>query len=72
MFYFWNSEIGEAFKLLGDDPDCRVIIFSGNGKAFCAGTIFLSWRKWIFIGFFLNISYKKFQMVFEQMSPLIR
>merc|ERR1711997_741215 len=30
-------EIGEAFKLLGDDPDCRVIIFSGNGKAFCAG-----------------------------------
>ena len=32
-----QSEIGEAFKLLGQDPDCRVIIFSGNGKAFCAG-----------------------------------
>lgn len=31
------SEIGRAFNVLGQDPDCRVIIFSGNGKAFCAG-----------------------------------
>lgn len=31
------SEIGQAFNLLGKDPDCRVIILSGNGKAFCAG-----------------------------------
>merc|ERR1719510_2436291 len=31
------SEIGDAFNLLGKDPDCRVIIFSGNGRAFCAG-----------------------------------
>jgi len=30
-------EIGEAFKVLGQDPDCRVIVFSGNGKGFCAG-----------------------------------
>jgi len=30
-------EIGQAFNLLGKDPDCRVIILSGNGKAFCAG-----------------------------------
>ena len=22
---------------MGKDPDCRVIILSGNGKAFCAG-----------------------------------
>ena len=35
-FYFF-SEIGQAFNLLGKDPDCRVIILSGNGKAFCAG-----------------------------------
>ena len=32
-----NSELGEAFKVLGEDPDCRVIVFTGNGKAFCAG-----------------------------------
>ena len=25
------------FNLLGKYPDCRVIILSGNGKAFCAG-----------------------------------
>lgn len=31
------SELGEAFKILGEDPDCRVIVFTGNGKAFCAG-----------------------------------
>jgi len=30
-------EIGQAFNLLGKDPDCRVIILSGNGNAFCAG-----------------------------------
>ena len=26
-----------AFNTLGKDPDCRVIILSGNGKAFCSG-----------------------------------
>merc|ERR1719273_1999009 len=31
------SEIGLAFNTLGKDPDCRVIILSGNGKAFCSG-----------------------------------
>jgi len=31
------GEIGLAFNLLGKDPDCRSIVFSGNGKAFCAG-----------------------------------
>ena len=36
-FIFFFREIGEAFNLLGKDPDCRVIILSGNGKAFCAG-----------------------------------
>ena len=37
LFIFFFREIGEAFNLLGKDPDCRVIILSGNGKAFCAG-----------------------------------
>jgi len=31
------SELGEAFNLLGKDPDCRVIVLSGNGKSFCSG-----------------------------------
>ena len=35
LFFF--SEIGLAFNTLGKDPDCRVIILSGNGKAFCSG-----------------------------------
>ena len=30
-------EIGLAFNKLGKDPDCRVIILSGNGKVFCSG-----------------------------------
>ena len=37
FFYLFFREIGQAFNLLGKDPDCRVIILSGNGKAFCAG-----------------------------------
>ena len=37
LFILFFREIGEAFNLLGKDPDCRVIILSGNGKAFCAG-----------------------------------
>jgi enoyl-CoA hydratase/carnithine racemase len=32
------SEIGKAFRELGDDPDCRAIVMSGNGKMFCSGT----------------------------------
>lgn len=31
------SEIGSVFDVLGSDPDCRAIVFSGNGKMFCAG-----------------------------------
>ena len=38
---FRCREIGEAFKVLGEDPDCRVIVFSGNGKGFCAGIVVL-------------------------------
>ena len=37
IFFSFCSELGEAFKILGEDPDCRVIVFTGNGKAFCAG-----------------------------------
>ena len=37
IFFVFFSELGEAFKVLGEDPDCRVIVFTGNGKAFCAG-----------------------------------
>ena len=37
LFILFFREIGQAFNLLGKDPDCRVIILSGNGKAFCAG-----------------------------------
>ena len=25
------------FEVLSDDPDCRSIVFSGNGKMFCSG-----------------------------------
>jgi hypothetical protein len=39
-FFLFGREIGEAFKVLGQDPDCRVIILSGNGKAFCSGKLF--------------------------------
>jgi len=31
------SELGQAFNVLGKDPDCRVIVLSGNGKSFCSG-----------------------------------
>jgi len=31
------AEVGACFKELSSTPDCRVIILSGNGKAFCAG-----------------------------------
>ena len=37
LFLYYFSEIGQAFNMLGKDPDCRVIILSGNGKAFCSG-----------------------------------
>ena len=40
-------EIGEAFRTLGDDPDCRVIVMSGNGKMFCSG---------MFLGFLMVMS----------------
>ena len=31
------GEIGGVFQELDCDPDCRVIVLSGNGKMFCAG-----------------------------------
>ena len=31
------GEIGSVFQQLDNDPDCRAIILSGNGKMFCAG-----------------------------------
>ena len=37
FYQFVPSELGEAFNLLGKDPDCRVIVLSGNGKSFCSG-----------------------------------
>lgn len=30
-------EIGEAFKALSDDKDCRVVVLSGAGRSFTAG-----------------------------------
>ncbi|XP_015127487.1 delta(3,5)-Delta(2,4)-dienoyl-CoA isomerase, mitochondrial isoform X2 [Diachasma alloeum] len=30
-------EIGECFKMLDDSDDCRVVMLTGAGKAFCAG-----------------------------------
>lgn len=34
--HLWQ-EIGEVFHFLTTDPETRVIIISGNGRAFCAG-----------------------------------
>uniref|UniRef100_A0A7E4V4A4 Delta(3,5)-Delta(2,4)-dienoyl-CoA isomerase, mitochondrial n=1 Tax=Panagrellus redivivus TaxID=6233 RepID=A0A7E4V4A4_PANRE len=34
--HLWQ-EIGAVFNFLSTDPDTRVVIISGNGKAFCAG-----------------------------------
>uniref|UniRef100_A0A914PRA8 Uncharacterized protein n=1 Tax=Panagrolaimus davidi TaxID=227884 RepID=A0A914PRA8_9BILA len=31
------QEIGDCFNFLASDPDTRVVIISGNGRAFCAG-----------------------------------
>uniref|UniRef100_A0A8R1IRD2 3-hydroxyisobutyryl-CoA hydrolase n=1 Tax=Caenorhabditis japonica TaxID=281687 RepID=A0A8R1IRD2_CAEJA len=31
------GEIGDCFKLIHDDPDCRVVILQGEGKHFCTG-----------------------------------
>jgi len=31
------GEIGNVFEVLGEDPDCRSIVLSGNGKMFCSG-----------------------------------
>lgn len=31
------GEIGQVFEELGKDPDCRVVVLSGNGKVFCSG-----------------------------------
>lgn len=31
------SEIGKCFKELDNSPDCRVVILTGAGKAFCSG-----------------------------------
>lgn len=33
---FWR-EIGQCFKQLGEDPDCRAVLLSGSGKVFTAG-----------------------------------
>ncbi|XP_011302760.1 delta(3,5)-Delta(2,4)-dienoyl-CoA isomerase, mitochondrial [Fopius arisanus] len=30
-------EIGECFKMIDNDEDCRVVMLTGAGKAFCAG-----------------------------------
>ncbi|XP_034244059.1 delta(3,5)-Delta(2,4)-dienoyl-CoA isomerase, mitochondrial [Thrips palmi] len=30
-------EVGEAFRVLADDKDCRVVVLSGAGRAFTAG-----------------------------------
>ncbi|KAJ1521220.1 hypothetical protein ONE63_002906 [Megalurothrips usitatus] len=30
-------EIGEAFRALSDNPDCRTVVLSGSGRAFTAG-----------------------------------
>ncbi len=37
-------EIGDCFRLLADDPDCRSIVLSGAGKTFCAGLDFEDMR----------------------------
>uniref|UniRef100_A0AC34QLJ2 Uncharacterized protein n=1 Tax=Panagrolaimus sp. JU765 TaxID=591449 RepID=A0AC34QLJ2_9BILA len=31
------QEIGDCFRYLGQDPDTRAIVLSGNGRSFCAG-----------------------------------
>jgi enoyl-CoA hydratase/carnithine racemase len=30
-------DIHDVFKFLANDSNCRCIVLSGNGKAFCAG-----------------------------------
>ena len=34
------TEIGAAFDALANDPDCRAIVLSGAGTAFCSGIDF--------------------------------
>uniref|UniRef100_A0A5S6QWI9 Delta(3,5)-Delta(2,4)-dienoyl-CoA isomerase, mitochondrial n=1 Tax=Trichuris muris TaxID=70415 RepID=A0A5S6QWI9_TRIMR len=36
---FWQ-EIGDCFSQLAVHPDCRVVVLSGNGRAFCSGMDF--------------------------------
>jgi methylglutaconyl-CoA hydratase len=38
------AELGAAFATLGDEPQLRVIVLGGRGKAFCAGAD-LSWMR---------------------------
>jgi methylglutaconyl-CoA hydratase len=38
------TELTEAFRTLGADPDLRAIVLGGQGKAFCAGAD-LSWMR---------------------------
>jgi methylglutaconyl-CoA hydratase len=38
------SEVTEAFETLSADPALRVVVFSGHGKAFCAGAD-LNWMR---------------------------
>lgn len=35
--YFCFSEIGDVFRALAIDPDCRVVVLTGNGRAFTSG-----------------------------------
>ena len=37
MTVTWVSGFAEALDTLGEDPECRVIIITGNGPVFCGG-----------------------------------
>ena len=37
MTVTWISGFAEALDTLGEDPECRVIIITGNGPVFCGG-----------------------------------
>lgn len=36
---FYYSEFKECFEALGKDSECRVVILSAAGRAFCAGKL---------------------------------
>ena len=46
-------DLYEAFELLNDEKDIRVIVLTGNGKSFCAGAD-LNWMKSV-----VNYSYEQ-------------